>query len=127
MHELTNYFTTLGPPQPRLSTAIFTLLMNKKKYESLPADLKKVIDANSGRNLAPTAIEIWDRIELAGEKVMHSKSKNKFVSLSAVETAGFKKKVQPVFDRFKKLLDESGADGAKVIADAQSLIEKYSK
>src|SRR3970040_23928 len=78
MQDLTNHFTTLAPPQPRLSTAIFTLLMNKKKYESLPPDLKKVIDDNSGRKLAPVAIEIWDRIELDGEKVMHSKPKNKF-------------------------------------------------
>ena len=79
MQDLANYFTTLAPPQPRLSTAIFTFLMNKKKYESLPPDLKKVIDDNSGRNLAPFAIKTWDQIELDGEKVMHSKTKNKFV------------------------------------------------
>ena len=43
--------------------------------------LKKVIDDNSGRKLAPFAIKVWDRIELDGEKVMHSKPKNKFVQL----------------------------------------------
>jgi TRAP-type C4-dicarboxylate transport system substrate-binding protein len=127
MQDLTNYFTTLAPPQPRLSTAIFTYLMNKRKYESLPADLKQVIDNNSGRKLAPFAIEVWDRIELAGEKVMHSRKKNKFESLSPEETAKFKKKVQPVFQRFEKMLDDSGANGAKVIADAKALIEKYAK
>jgi TRAP-type transport system periplasmic protein len=127
MQDLTNYFTTLAPPQPRLSTAIFTLLMNKAKYESLPADLKKVIDDNSGRNLAPEAIEIWDRIEVAGEKVMHSKSKNKFSSLSPEETAKFKAKVQPVFDRFVKLLDDSGANGKQILADVEALEEKYDK
>jgi TRAP-type C4-dicarboxylate transport system substrate-binding protein len=127
MHELTNYFTTLAPPQPRLSTAIFTFLMNKKKYESLPPDLKKVIDDNSGRNLAPFAIKTWDEVELAGEKVMHSKAKNKFVQLSAEETAKFKKKVQPVFDRFVKLLDDSGANGKQILADVEALEEKYDK
>jgi TRAP-type C4-dicarboxylate transport system substrate-binding protein len=127
MQDLTDYFTTLAPPQPRLSTAIFTLLMNKKKYDSLPPDLKKVIDDNSGLRLAPTAIEIWDRIELDGEKVMRSKSKNKFVSLSAEETAKFKKMVQPVFNRFVKLLNESGSDGKKVLADVEGLIQKHSK
>jgi TRAP-type transport system periplasmic protein len=127
MQELANYFTTLGPPQPRLSTAIFTLLMNKAKYNSLPADLKKVIDAHSGRNLAPEAIEIWDRIELAGEKVVRSKSKNKFVQLSAEETAKFKKKVQPVFDRFVKLLDDTGANGKQILAEVEALEAKYDK
>jgi TRAP-type transport system periplasmic protein len=127
MQDLTDYFTTLAPPQPRLSTAIFTFLMNKKKYESLPPDLKKVIDDNSGAKLAPVAIEIWDRIELDGEKAMRAKSKNKFVSLSAEETAKFKKTVQPVFDRFKKLLDESGDKGEKVLTDVEALIVKHSK
>jgi TRAP-type transport system periplasmic protein len=127
MQDLTDYFTTLAPPQPRLSTAIFTFLMNKQKYESLPPDLKKVIDDNSGRNLAPTAIEIWDRIELDGEKVMHSKPKNKFVQLSAEETAKFKQKVQPVFDRYQKMLNEGGDDGAKILAEVQALEAKYSK
>ena len=127
MQDLTNYFTTLAPPQPRLSTAIFTFLMNKKKYESLPPDLKKVIDDNSGRNLAPIAIETWDRIEVEGEKVMHSKPKNKFSSLSAAETAKFKQMVQPVFARFKKMLDDGGDDGAKILAEVEALEEKYSK
>jgi len=127
MQDLTDYFTTLAPPQPRLSTAIFTFLMNKQKYESLPPDLKKVIDDNSGRNLAPSAIEIWDRIELDGEKVMQSKPKNKFVQLSAEETAKFKQKVQPVFDRFQKMLTDGGDDGAKILAEVQALEAKYAK
>jgi len=127
MQDLTDYFTTLAPPQPRLSTAIFTFLMNKQKYESLPPDLKKVIDANSGRNLAPHAIEVWDRIEIDGEKVMHSKPKNKFVQLSAEETAKFKKMVQPVFDRFRKVLDEGGDDGAKILAEVEAMEAKYSQ
>ena len=126
MDELANYFTTLAQPQPRLSTAIFTFLMNKQKYESLPPDLKKVIDDNSGRQLAPFAIKTWDTVELAGEKVMHSKSKNKFVQLSPEETAKFKKKVQPVFDRFVKMLDESDVNGKQILADVEALEAKYS-
>ncbi|MBM3526741.1 MAG: TRAP transporter substrate-binding protein [Alphaproteobacteria bacterium] len=127
MQDLTEHFTTLAPPQPRLSTAIFTLLMNKKKYESLPPDLKKVIDNNSGAKLAPVAIEVWDRIEVDGEKVMRSKTRNKFSSLSAAETAKFKKTVQPVFDRFKKMLSDGGDDGNKILADVERLIAKHAK
>jgi TRAP-type C4-dicarboxylate transport system substrate-binding protein len=127
MQDLTSYFTTLAPPQPRLSTSIFTFLMNKAKYESLPPDLKKVIDANSGPNLIDFAIKTWDQVEIDGEKVMHTKPKNKFVQLSAAETAKFKTKVQPVFDRFKKLLDDGGDNGAKIIAEVEALEAKYSK
>jgi TRAP-type C4-dicarboxylate transport system substrate-binding protein len=127
MQDLVDYFTTLHGPQPRMSTTIFTFLMNKKKYDSLPADLKKVIDDNSGRNVAPFAIKVWDMIDADGLKVMQSKPKNKFVTLSAEETAKYRKLVQPVFGRFKAELDKAGDNGAKVIADAQALVEKYSK
>ena len=127
MQDLTDYFTTLGPPQPRLSTSIFTFLMNKQKYESLPPDLKKVIDDNSGANLVDAAIRTWDQIEIEGEKVMREKPKNKFVSLSAQETAKFKAKVQPVFDRFVKLLDDGGDNGKQILAEVEALEAKYSK
>jgi TRAP-type transport system periplasmic protein len=127
MQDLVDYFTTFHGPQPRLGTTVFMLLMNKAKYESLPADLKKVIDANSGRNLSPFAIQVWDMIDEDGLKVMQSKPKNKFVTLSAEETDKLKKLVQPVFARFKDEVDKHGSDGAKIIADAQALVEKYSK
>jgi hypothetical protein len=32
-----------------------------------------------------------------------------------------------VFDRFRDEVSKSGSDGAKVIADAEALVEKYSK
>ena len=127
MQDLTDYFTTLAPPQPRLSTSIFTFLMNKAKYESLPPDLKKVIDDNSGANMVDAAIRTWDQIEIEGEKVMREKSKNKFVELSPAETVKFKQKVQPVFDRFVKLLDDGGDNGKAILAEVEALEAKYSK
>ncbi|MGH6737694.1 MAG: TRAP transporter substrate-binding protein [Bradyrhizobium sp.] len=127
MQDLVDHFTTFAGAQPRMDTSVFMFLMNKQKYESLPPDLKKVIDANSGRNLAPFAIKVWDMIDQDGLKVMQSKPKNKFVTLSAAETDRFRKAVQPVYGRFKEEVDKHGSDGAKVIADAEALVEKYSK
>ena len=66
-------------------------------------------------------------IDQDGLKAMQSKPKNKFVALNAAETERFRKLVQPVFSRFKEEVDKSGSDGAKVIADAQALVAKYSK
>ena len=82
MQDLVDHFTTLDGPQPRMGTTVFMFLMNKAKYDSLPPDLKKVIDDNSGRNLAPFAIKVWDMIDADGLKVMKSKPKNKFVTLT---------------------------------------------
>ena len=51
LHEMTRFHSETDKSQPSLYTALFIVAMNPAKYESLPADLKKVIDANSG---APT-------------------------------------------------------------------------
>jgi TRAP-type C4-dicarboxylate transport system substrate-binding protein len=127
MQELTDYFTTLAGAQPRMATTVFAFLMNKGKYESLPPDLRKVIDDNSGRKLAPFAIKVWDMIDQDGLKVMQSKPKNKFVTLSPAETARFKEAVTPVERRFIAEVDKAGGSGAKVVADAKALVEKYAK
>ena len=47
VQELVKFHTEI-PGSPTLYTATFILAMNKAKYDSLPADLKQVIDANSG-------------------------------------------------------------------------------
>ncbi|WP_367104179.1 TRAP transporter substrate-binding protein [uncultured Psychrobacter sp.] len=53
--ELTNTHTNI----PFYSSAIM-VTMNKDKYESLPDDLKKVIDDNSGKAMAAVAGEVFD-------------------------------------------------------------------
>ena len=53
--ELTNTHTNI----PFYSSAIM-VTMNKDKYESLPDDLKKVIDDNSGQMMAATAGKVFD-------------------------------------------------------------------
>jgi TRAP-type C4-dicarboxylate transport system substrate-binding protein len=127
MQDLTDYFTTLSGSQPRMATTVFAFLMNKEKYNSLPPDLKKVIDDNSGRKLAPFAIKVWDMIDEDGLKVMKSKPKNKFIALSPAETAKFREAVAPVAKRFAEEVNKQGGNGDKVIADAKALVEKYSK
>ena len=127
MQELADYFVTLSGSQPRMATTVFAFLMNKTKYDGLPPDLKKVIDDNSGRNLAPFAIKVWDMIDADGLKVMKSKPKNKFITLSPAETEKFRKAVAPVAERLKAEMTKHGDDGAKIIADAEALIEQYAK
>lgn len=127
MQDLANYFTDLAPPQPRIASTIFAFLMNKKSYEGLPPDLKKVIDNNSGRKLAPFAAKVWDDIEAKGLKVVRSKKKNKFRTLSAAETATFRATVQPVIERYKAEMKRLGYDGDQLLADTNAIIAKYEK
>ena len=127
MHELTSYFTELAEPDTRLGTAVFTFLMNKKSYAKLPADLKKVIDNNSGRNIARSVGENWQAIEAPGKAVMQSKKKNKFSSLSVEESQKIKKATETVFVRFNEEMKKLGINGQELIDDARSMIAKHRK
>jgi TRAP-type C4-dicarboxylate transport system substrate-binding protein len=127
MQDLVSNFSTLAGPQPRLGTNVFTFLMNKDSYAKLPPDLKKVIDDNSGRNIAKWAGQNWAEIEIPGMKVMQSKPKNKFHTISLAEGDKMKKAAQPVFDRWYAEMKGIGIDGEAMVADARKMIDKYSQ
>src|SRR4029453_10974803 len=59
-HELTKYESETDPKSRALYTAVFIFAMNQARYDSLPPDLKKVIDANSGMSLSKSMGTQWD-------------------------------------------------------------------
>ena len=127
MQELATHFTQLSGDRPRMNTSTFSFLMNKNSYNKLPADLKKVIDDNSGRNIAKWAGQNWADIEVPAEKVMQSKKKNRFHMMPASEVAKMKAAAQPAIDRWLKQMKRKGIDGQALLADARAMIDKYAK
>ena len=125
--ELVSHFSILAGPQPRLGTNVFTFLMNPKSYGKLSKDLQKVIDANSGGNIAEMAGRNWDAIEEPGRKVVESHKKNKFHTIAPAEVAKMKAAGKTVVDNWLAQMKKQNIDGATMLADARALIEKYSK
>lgn len=87
VHELTKYVTTL-PNDGRIHTAVFLFAMNKDTYNSLPPDLQKVIDDNSGANLSVKAGEIWVGIEKPGQDLARADG-DEFIELGPAAVAEF--------------------------------------
>jgi TRAP-type C4-dicarboxylate transport system substrate-binding protein len=129
MHELGKYFTDLAAPASRMNTAVFTFLMNKKSYAKLPGAMKKIIDSNSGRNIAEKAGKHWEGLETPGKKVMKSKNKNKFSTLNATESDKIRKVAEAVYGKVvSELKSKHGINnGQQLIDDARAMIAKYSK
>lgn len=59
LDELTNYHTEVGG----LYSATFVVAMNKNVYKKLPADLKKIIDDNSGVKWSQAAASVFDTLD----------------------------------------------------------------
>ena len=125
--ELVTYFSSLSGPQPRLGTNVFTFLMNKASYDKLPADLQKVIDDNSGRNIAKAAGQNWVDVEVPGRKAVEAQAKNQFYVIPDAEVARMRAAAEPVFKRWYEEVAKSGLDGPAMVRDAREMIAKYAE
>ena len=125
VQELAKFSTDMPDPSA-LYTTTFVLAMNKAKYDALPADLKSVIDKNSGQAMAATAGQLWDE-EAAGALAAIKARGNPITTVAADEAARWRKAVEPVTEAWVKLVKERGQDGRKLIAAATALLAKHAK
>lgn len=125
VQELVKYHSEIFG-SPTLYTATFVIAMNKPKYDSLPADLKKVLDQNSGMAFAEAAGKMWDEQAVAVEEMVKKRG-NIITQISKDESERWQKATQPVVDSWLKQAKEKGLNGEKLLADARAAIAKYSK
>ena len=108
-----------------LYTQTFVVAMNRASYDKLPADLKKVIDANSGIETAALFGRAMDTGDKGGLAVAQ-KAGNSIVTLDADETARWRRAAAGVRATWYKEVGGKGVDGPKLAAEAEALISKYS-
>ena len=126
VHELVKHHTETDAKLPALYTSVFIFAMNPAKYDSLPADLKKVIDANSGADFSAQAGRIIWEADGPGRKMAQERG-NQFHMLGAAELDQWRKLSQSVQDEWVKEMTGKGRDGAALLKAAQGLIAQHSK
>ncbi|GAB5439453.1 TRAP transporter substrate-binding protein [Falsiruegeria mediterranea] len=109
-----------------LYTLTFVLAMNKPKYESLPDDLKKVIDDNSGLEFSVFAGGTMADAD-GPSRVIAEDLGNNIITLDADQTAEWQALAMPIYDEWIADMESKGKDGNALIEEAQMLIEKYSQ
>src|SRR5207253_3209748 len=100
--------------------------MNKPKYDSLPPDLKKVIDANSGQATSAWLGKTQQGNDPNGRKISLEKG-GSIYTLSDAEAQPFHKVAGPIDDDWVADMNKRGFDGNKLLQTARDLIAKYSK
>ncbi len=123
-HELTKYHSETDPKARALYTAVFTLAMNQAKYDSLPPDLRKVIDANSGAAAAKAFGRQWDASAPPARKMAVDRG-NTFYVIPASELANWEKATANLDDDWVKDVTAKGNDGKMLLQTARDLIRKY--
>lgn len=126
LHEMVKYHTETDASRPALYSALFVLAMNQAKYDSLPADLKAVIDRNSGALLSQQAGKTWDESQAVGRKPAVDRG-NTFYKVPAAEVDLWIKASHPLYDDWVADMDKRGLPGKQMLKDAQDLLAKYKK
>jgi TRAP-type C4-dicarboxylate transport system substrate-binding protein len=123
LQEMVRHHTEI-PGSPTLYIATFIIAMNKAKYESLPADLRAVLDANSGAAMARMAAVPWDERNPVVEDMVRKRG-NQITSIGEAEKARWVRATQPVVDNW--VANSRGFDAAALLADARALIAQHGR
>jgi TRAP-type C4-dicarboxylate transport system substrate-binding protein len=121
VQELVEHHTEF-PGTPTFYVATMLLVMNKPRYEGLPAELRKVLDANSGMAAATMAGAALDAGSASARKKAADRG-NEIFTLPDDEASRWQQATQPVVDAWVK----ATPDGAKLLEQARSLIAKYAQ
>lgn len=108
-----------------LYTSTFVLAMNKDTYDALPDDLKAVIDANSGLEFSAMAGRATQDGDAPGRAIAEDLG-NTITVLSPEQVAVWQDAAAPIVDEWIAEISEQGIDGAALVDEARTLIEKYS-
>lgn len=106
------------------TTAMF-VVMNSKKWDSLPTDIQKVF-TDVSKEWVAKAGQAWDQADAEGREFVKG-LKRETIALSPEEQQKWKQAVQPVLDGYVKTAKEKGLPGDQFLKDAQDLIAKYSQ
>ena len=126
IHELTKCSIT-GTNNTRFGTSVFMFAMNKDSYNKLPADLKKIIDNNSGKAIAADAGRLWDAIELPGQK-MQKATGSPVKVFSPNATKEMYRIGEKVAEKWVKNASSEGVrNPKKILKAARKSVKKYTK
>jgi TRAP-type C4-dicarboxylate transport system substrate-binding protein len=123
VQEIVKYHSETDPSENAFYTSTFVFAMNKAKYDSLPPDLKKVIDDNSGERFSGEIGKVFTAADAEGRKTT---AKNEHNVIPKGELESWKKVAQPVVDQWISDVNAKGAKGKDLLDAAKALIAKQS-
>jgi len=126
VHELTKYHGEFPASGPALYTTSFMMTMNRGKYDSLPPDLRQVIDANSGSAVSALLGKTVQLGDAVGRKLAQDRG-NQIHTFTEAETQTFVRQSGRVVEEWVQEIGKRGVDGNALVKVARDLIARHGK
>ena len=127
VNELTKFASETPKGSPALYTTFFVVPMNRARYDSLPADLKAVIDKNSGRELSAFLGSTQEGNDVPGRKAFVETPGYTITQIPAAEVDRWKKATDNLDDEWVADMNKRGLNGAAMLEDARALVKSYTR
>ena len=104
---------------------LFFIVMNQKKWDSLPPDAQKALTELSGDWAVEFTGKAWDKFDQ--EAAADEKAKGiEFISLPKQEEERWRKLISPIKDEYAADLEAKKLPGKKILDELKKLAEKKS-
>ncbi len=127
VNELTKFASETPKGSPALYTTFFVVPMNRARYDSLPADLKAVIDKNSGREFSAFLGSTQEGNDVPGRKAFTDTAGYTITQIPAAEVDRWKKATDNLDDEWVADMNKRGFNGKAMLDDARALVKSYTK
>lgn len=117
--EVTKFHTEVPPGAPQMLNTVFIFAMNPSRYNSLPPELKKVIDAHSGPDASAWVGKVFTDDVAVGRKSAEQR-KNTFYTLPEAELGRWQAAAARIGDEWVKDMTAKGFDGKRLLAEARA-------
>ncbi len=101
------------------------VVMNKNKWEALPADIKDIFTEVSDRWVKVHG-EAWDKADQEGIKFT-KELENDIIELDDAESVKWAAAVKPILSEYIREMKKLNLPGDKAVSELQKLIKKYGK
>ena len=123
INELTPNHTEVGG----LYTLAFVMTMNKSVYDSMPADLQKVLDNNSGTEWSQNAAKVFDDLDIKGRTQAVEDGHEIYVVEDGIKNPAWKPVMDSAIEEYLSEVEAKGLPARKIYARANELAETCSK
>lgn len=94
--------------EPPLASATFAMVMNPAKYDSLPPDLRALLDKEAGVTGAMSFAKDWEDFEAFARNVEVTQNGLKIITLPPADVATMKELAKPIVEKSLAALEKEG-------------------
>jgi len=120
--ELVENHTTFG--DEALYTTAFIFAMNQQVYDSLPDDLRAIIDSESGIEMSALGGKLQAGADVPSRKLAEDRGNN-IIDLTPEQVAEWKAAASQVEARWIAEMNDKGFDGQALVDQARALIARH--